>query len=119
MARFKPVGKKRTKKMAPVKQGQDNMCSSSQVVADSAGASSGAATGTASPVNAPANSDSAPFTADAATTEMQPIRQSSCAAAQTAKAILRYVLYQFMYTNLYLLCFCMNSYIQLYLCEFI
>jgi hypothetical protein len=33
-------------------------------------------------------SDSAPFTADAVTTEMKPICQSSCAAAQTAKAIL-------------------------------
>jgi hypothetical protein len=48
-------------------------------------------------------SDSAPFTADAATTETQPICQSSCAAAQTAKAILWYVLYQFIYTSLYLL----------------
>ncbi len=56
-------------------------------------------------------SDSAPFTADAATPEAQPICQSSCAAAQTTKAILWYVLYQFIYTNLYLLCFCMNSYI--------
>jgi hypothetical protein len=64
-------------------------------------------------------SDSAPFTADAATTVMQPICQSSHAAAQTSKAILWYVLYQFIYTNLYLLCFCMNSYIRLLLCEFI
>ncbi len=55
---------------------------------------------TSSSINA---SDSAPFTADAATTEMQPICQSSRAAAQTAKAILRYVLYQFIHTNLYLL----------------
>ncbi len=47
-------------------------------------------------------SDSAPFTADAVTTEMKPIRQSSHTAAQTAKAILWYVLYQFIYTNLYL-----------------
>ncbi len=30
-----------------------------------------------------------------------------------------YFLYQFIYTNLYLLCFCMNSYIQLHLCEFV
>jgi hypothetical protein len=214
MARFKLVGKKRTKKMAPAKQEQDNMCSSCQFVAGSAGASSGAAAGAASPVTAPADdtfvplagslgtetlsgisfpsatavttavsaaatssvagadmpdfaaaacsaaagvlppkksslrakkhargsfpsatkaaavsvaatsssinaSDSAPFTADAVTTEMKPICQSSCAAAQTAKAILQYVLYQFIYTNLYLLCFCMNSYMQLHLCEFI
>jgi hypothetical protein len=48
-------------------------------------------------------SASAPFTADAATTEMQPIRQSSCTAAQTAKVILWYILYQYIYTNLYLL----------------
>ncbi len=186
--------------MAPAKQGQDNMRSSRQVVAGSAGASSGATAGAASPVTAPADdtfvplagslgtktlsgisipsataattavsaaatssvagtkmpdfataacstaagvpppkkglsrakkcakgfvtsateataisiaaasssintSDSAPFTADAVTTEMKPICQSSCAAAQTAKAILWYILYQFMYTNLYLLCF--------------
>ncbi len=55
MARFKLVGKKRIKKMAPAKLGQDNMCSSHQVVAGSAGASSGAAAGAASPVAAPAN----------------------------------------------------------------
>ncbi len=48
-------------------------------------------------------SDSVPFTADTATTVMQPIHQSSLAAAQTAKAILWYVLYQFIYTNLHLL----------------
>ncbi len=189
--------------MAPAKLGQDNMRSSCQVVAGSAGASSGATAGAASPVTAPANgtfvpltgsvgtktpsgisipsataatttvsaattssvagadmpdfaaaacsaaagvpppkkgssrakkrakgsvpsateaaaisiaatsssinaSDSAPFTADAVTTEMKPIRQSSCIAAQTAKAILWYVLYQFIYTNLYLLYFLMN-----------
>ena len=82
MARFKPVGKKRTKK-APAKQGQENRHSNCQVFAASAAAAAGAAAGAASPVTAPANSDSAPFTADAATTEMQPIRQSSCAAAQT------------------------------------
>jgi hypothetical protein len=200
--------------MAPAKQGQDNMRSSRQVVAGSAGASSGATAGATSPVTAPADdtfvplagslgsntpsgisvpsataatmavsaaatssvagadmpdfaatthsaaasvpppkkgplrakkhakrsvpsateaaaisvaaasssinaSDSAPFTADAVTTEMKPIRQSSHAAAQTAKAILWYVLYQVIYTNLYLLCFCMNSYIRLQLCEFI
>jgi hypothetical protein len=55
MVRFKPVGKKRTKKRAPAKQGQDNMRSSCQVVAGSAGASSGAAAGAASPVTAPAD----------------------------------------------------------------
>jgi hypothetical protein len=184
--------------MAPAKQGQDNMCSSHQVVAGSAGASSGATAGASSPVTAPADdtfvplagsmgtetpsgisipsataattavsaaaissvagadmpdfaaaarsaaavvplpkkgslrakkrakgsvpsateatavsiaatsssinaSDSAPFTADAVTTEMKPIHQSSRASAQTAKAILWYILYQFIYTNLYLL----------------
>ena len=40
-------------------------------------------------------SHSAPFTADAATTVTKPICQSSCAAAQTAMAILRYVLCEF------------------------
>ncbi len=174
--------------MAPAKQGQDNMHSICQVVADSAGASFGAAAGTASPVTAPADdtfvplagslgtktpsgisfpsataattavsaaatssvagadmpdfaaaarsaaagvpppkkgsskakkrakgsvpsaieaaaisfaaasssinsSDFAPFTADTATTVTQPICQSPCAAAQTAKAILWYILY--------------------------
>jgi hypothetical protein len=61
MARFKLVGKKRTKKMAPAKQGQDNMRSSHQVVAGSAGASSGAAAGAASPVTAPANDTFVPL----------------------------------------------------------
>jgi hypothetical protein len=208
MARFKPVGKKRTKKMAPAKQGQDNRCSNCQVFAASASAAAaaGAAACTASPVTAPANNTvvspagslgtktpsgvsapsataaataviaaitssvtgadmrdfaaatcsaaagvpppkkgsskanklakgsvpsaieaaaisiaaaspttnachSAPFTADAATTVMQPICQSSCAAAKTAMAVLRYVLHEFIYTNLYFLCFCMNSYL--------
>ena len=61
-------------------------------------------------------SHSAPFTADAATTVMEPIQQSSCcAAAQTAMAVLRYILYDFIYTNLYVLCFCMNSYIFIHL----
>ncbi len=41
--------------MAPAEQGQDNMRSSCQVVAGSAGASSGAAAGAASPVIAPAD----------------------------------------------------------------
>jgi hypothetical protein len=176
--------------MAPAKLGQDNMRSSRQVVAGSAGASSGAAAGAASPVTAPADGTFVPlagslgtktpsgmsfpsataattavsaattssvaganmpdfasaacsaaagvpqlkkgssrakkhakgsvpsatktaaisvaaasFTADSVTTEMKPICQSSCTAAQTAKAILQYVLYQFTYTNLYLLCF--------------
>ncbi len=56
-------------------------------------------------------SHSAPFTADAAATVMKPICQSSCVPAQTAMAILWYVLYEFVYTNLYVLCFYMNSHI--------
>ncbi len=45
----------------------------------------------------------------AATTVMQPICQSPRAAAKTAMAVLRYILYEFKHTNLYVLCFCMNS----------
>ncbi len=56
-------------------------------------------------------SHSEPFTADAATTVTQPICQSSCAAAKTAMAVIQYVLYEFIYTNLYVLCFCMNSFV--------
>jgi hypothetical protein len=55
-------------------------------------------------------SHSAPFIADAATTVMQPICRLSHAAAKPAMAVLRYVLYEFMYTHLYVLCFCMNLY---------
>ncbi len=52
MARFKPVGKKRTKAKAPAKQGQDNRCSHCQVFAAAAAAAGGAAAGAASPVTA-------------------------------------------------------------------
>jgi hypothetical protein len=51
-------------------------------------ATEAAAISVAAPSSSINASDSAPFTADAVTTEMKPIRQSSCAAAQTAKAIL-------------------------------
>jgi hypothetical protein len=90
------------------------ICQSFHTAAQTTEATAVSIAAASSSINA---SDSAPFTA--ATTEMQPICQSFCAAAQTAKALLWYVLYQFICTNLYLLCFCKNSYIRLHLCEFI
>ncbi len=59
---------------------------------------------------------SAPPTADAATAVMKPICQSSRAAAQTAKAVLWQVLYEFLCTNWYV---SMNCNIQIHLCEFV
>jgi hypothetical protein len=84
MARFKPVGKKMTKKMAPAMQGQDNMRSSCQVVAGSAGASSGAAAGTALPVTAPANDTFVPLAGSLGTKTPSGISFPSATAATTA-----------------------------------
>jgi hypothetical protein len=84
MARFKPVGKKRTKKMAPAKQGQDNMHSSHQVVAGSSGASSGAAAGAASPVTAPADDTFVPLASSLGTNTPSGISIPSATAATTA-----------------------------------
>jgi hypothetical protein len=53
MARFKPAGKKRTKNMAPAKQGQDNRRSNHQVFASYAAAAAAAAGGAVSSVTAP------------------------------------------------------------------
>jgi hypothetical protein len=84
MARFKPVGKKRTKKMAPAKQGQDNMRSSCQVVAGSAGASSGATAGAASPVTAPADDTFVPLAGSLGTKTPSGISIPSATVATTA-----------------------------------
>jgi hypothetical protein len=80
------------------------ICQSSCTAAQTTEAAAVSIATASSSINA---SDSAPFTACAATTKTQPIRQSSLTAAQTAKAIL-WALYQFIYTKLYLLCFCIN-----------
>jgi hypothetical protein len=84
MARFKPVGKKRVKKMAPVKLGQDNMRSSHQVVAGSAGASSGATAGAASPVTAPADGTFVLLAGSSGTKTTSGISIPSATAATTA-----------------------------------
>ncbi len=84
MARFKPVGKKGTKKMAPAKQGQDNMCSSHQVVAGSAGASPGATAGAASPVTAPADDTFVSLAGSLGTETPSGISFPSATAATTA-----------------------------------
>jgi hypothetical protein len=84
MARFKPVGKIRTKKMAPAKQGQDKMRSSHQDVAGSAGASSGAAAGAASPVTAPADDTFVPLAGSLGTKTPSGICVPSATAATTA-----------------------------------
>ncbi len=70
--------------MAPAKQGRDNMRSSHQVVAGSAGASSGAAAGAASPVTAPVNDTFVPLAGSLGTKTPSGISIPSVTAATTA-----------------------------------
>ncbi len=70
--------------MAPAKQGQDNMHSSCQVVAGSAGASSGAAAGAASSVTAPADDTFVLLAGSLGTETPSGISNPSATAATTA-----------------------------------
>ncbi len=80
MARFKPVGKKRTKAKALAKQGQDNRHSHRQVFAAAAASTAAAA----APVAAPADDAVVPPTGSLGTNAASGISAPSATAATTA-----------------------------------
>jgi hypothetical protein len=85
MARFKPVGKKRTKAKAPAKQGQDNRRSHCIFFAAAAAAAATAATAAAAaPVAAPANDAGVPPAGSLGTDSPSGIIAPSATAATTA-----------------------------------